>query len=218
LVTDKQRSSGLIVGPITSPRFIERNGGTAARLWERASMYLRRDLSPVNASSTWRPCSFCVLVLLLGTEDALLLYSSITGGFIITCRRLSLRLFSRQETPSLSIPTLSAAFLVRTFVANSVPPRAELRRTQVLIGGQLQTCDDSLKVGRHWGVGGGSQSLRPSWISSFGHRKLEHRSDSFGEAQNRCVYPGEEMKPRRRLISNRRRSITSRSSGVITNL
>src|SRR5579872_2699698 len=59
-------------------------------------------------------------------------------------------------------------------------PLAELRRTQVLVGRQLQVCRNALKVGWHWQVGGGSQSLRPSWIPSFGHGRLEHRSGLSG--------------------------------------
>jgi hypothetical protein len=141
----------------------------------------------------------------------LLLYSSITGEFIITCRRLSPRLFSRQETPSLSIPTLSAAFLVRTFAASSVPP---IRGAPANSRTGWGTASDVRRFAQsRMALGGRGRLPVPATIVDFLVWTWEIRAQkrSFGEAQNRCAYPGEEMKPRRRLISNRRRSVNSRS-------
>ena len=82
---------------------------------------------------------------------------------------------TRQETPSLSIPTLSAAFRVRTFAASSVPPS---RGAAVNSGTGRGT---SLGVRQYaqsrMALAGRArlQSLVTTGIAAFGHDELEDK-------------------------------------------
>src|SRR5579864_1617868 len=114
---------------------------------------------------------------------------------ILTVRRLmqdSARTYSlsRQQAPSLSIPTLSAAFLVRTFVASSVPPSRGAAANSGT--GRGTSLDVQQYAQSRMALAGRGRLPVPATIVDCLVWTWEIRAQKrpFGEAQNRCAYPG----------------------------